>query len=342
MLQHIRANLWLLVLTLLLCSVIYPLILLGVGQAVFPDKAQGSLVYEGDKPVGSRLIAQPFTDKDGNTVEEYFQPRPSAVSYKADASGASNLAASNYKLRERVARALGPIVKYGPNHVRKGQLVGPDIVAWFQKDRYQGKPGIVAQWAKEHPDSAKAWVQGDANKLNAEYVTAWWTRNHPNAQAPAVEEVAGDFFAAFAVEHPGTWPSAVDHQTADGKTEKRIEPVKEGSDIQSMFFDMWRQDHPDEDLEPVPADMVMTSGSGLDPHITRKNAEYQLPGVAAAWAKKSGGDVGKIRSEIEALMKEKTTAPLGGLVGVDLVNVLELNLALKSHAERHWMKSGTR
>lgn len=336
--QHIRANLWLLVLTLLLCSVVYPLILLGVGQAVFPDKAQGSLVYEGGKPVGSRLIAQPFTDKDGNALEEYFQPRPSAVSYKADASGASNLAPSNYKLRERVARALGPIVRYGPGHPRKGQPVGPDIEAWFQKDRYQGKPGIVAQWAKEHPASAKAWVQGDANKMNAAYVTAWWTRTHPNTPAPPAEEVVGEFFATFALEHPGTWPAAVDHQTADGKTEKRIEPVKEGADIQSMFFETWRQDHPDEDLEPVPADMVMTSGSGLDPHITRKNAEYQLPGVAAAWAKKSGGDVATIRSEIEALIREKTTAPLGGLVGVDLVNVLELNLALKSHAERHWRK----
>lgn len=340
--QHIRANLWLLVLTLLLCSLIYPLILLGVGQAVFHDQAQGSLVYEGKKPIGSRLIAQPFTDKDGNALAEYFQPRPSAVAYRADASGASNWAASNYKLRERVARALGPIVKYGPNHPKKGQLVGPDIETWFQKDRYQGKPGIVAQWAKEHPDSAKAWVQGDANKLNAEYVVAWWTRHHSHSPAPAAEEVVGDFLASFSAEHSGTWPATVEHPTADGKIEKRIEPVKEGSDIQSVFFDTWRQDHPDEDLEPVPADLVMASGSGLDPHITRKNATYQLPGVAAAWAKKAGGDAHKIRSDIEALIQEKTEAPLGGLIGVDLVNVFELNRALQSYAERHWMKPGTK
>ena len=41
---HLRANLWLLVLTVLLCSVLYPLVMWGIGQAVFHDKAQGSLL----------------------------------------------------------------------------------------------------------------------------------------------------------------------------------------------------------------------------------------------------------------------------------------------------------
>src|SRR5581483_11939902 len=113
--SHLRANLWLLVLTLLLCCVVYPGILLGIGQAVFSDKAQGSLITGADgRPVGSRLIAQPFTG------DEYFQPRPSAASYNAAASGASNWGANNYLLRDRVARQLGPVVKYrgGP---KKGQ-----------------------------------------------------------------------------------------------------------------------------------------------------------------------------------------------------------------------------
>ena len=41
---HLRANLWLLVLTVLLCSVLYPLVLWGIGQSLFHDKAQGSLL----------------------------------------------------------------------------------------------------------------------------------------------------------------------------------------------------------------------------------------------------------------------------------------------------------
>src|SRR5262249_32659627 len=153
MLVHLRANLLLLVLTILLCAVIYPAVLLGIGQTAFREKAEGSIVRGPDgKPIGSLLIAQPFS------ADEYFQPRPSAASYNAAASGASNWGANNYLLRDRVARALGPIVKYRSG-AKRGQLVGPDVEAWFQKDQYQGKPGIVAQWAEAHPAVAQNWVK---------------------------------------------------------------------------------------------------------------------------------------------------------------------------------------
>ena len=73
MFAHIRANLWLLVLSIVLCCVLYPLILLAIGQTLFHDKAQGSLITDASgKVIGSRLIAQPFTS------DEYFQPRPSS------------------------------------------------------------------------------------------------------------------------------------------------------------------------------------------------------------------------------------------------------------------------
>jgi K+-transporting ATPase ATPase C chain len=62
MTAHLRANVLLLGLTLLLCSVFYPLALLGVGQVLFHDKAQGSLLVDAQgNLIGSRLIAQPFT-----------------------------------------------------------------------------------------------------------------------------------------------------------------------------------------------------------------------------------------------------------------------------------------
>jgi K+-transporting ATPase ATPase C chain len=328
--SHIRSNLLLLVLTVGLCCVLYPVILLVLGQTIFHDKAEGSMIYDKEgKAIGSALIAQPFTG------EGYFQPRPSAVSYNAAGSGASNWGANNYLLRDRVARQLGPIVKYAG--ARKGQPVGPDVETWFQQDQFDGKPEIVAQWAAAHSTLAANWAKADP--LNGAYVVSWmndhageleqWKKDNPANAEPRPEDLAGAFFASFSKAHPGNFPSAVEYATADGKTERKIEPVKQGSDIQSNFFDMWRQEHPTEDLESVPADMVMSSGSGLDPHITLKNALYQLDRVAAKRAADSGRNEAEVRREIESLLREKASAPLGGLVGVDLVNVLEINLALR-------------
>jgi K+-transporting ATPase ATPase C chain len=341
MLSHIRANLVLLVVSVALCNVVYPAVLWVIGQTVFHDKAEGSLLYDAKgKPIGSRLIAQPFSG------EGYFQPRPSSASYNAAASGASNWGANNYLLRERVARQLGPIVKYAG--ARKGQPVGPDIEAWFQKDQYQGQPGIVAQWAAAHSTLASNWAKADP--LNIAYVLTWagehaaevdqWKKENNNPELKPEElapAIAGIFFASFSKEHPGAFPGVVETATEGGTTAKKIAPVKEGSDIQGIFFDMWRQEHPTEELEPVPADMVMASGSGLDPHITLKNALYQLDRVAAKRAADAKRSVDEVRKEIETLLQQKKEAPLGGLVGVDLVNVLEVNLVLR---EKYESRSG--
>src|SRR6266852_5856706 len=153
--KHVTKSLWLLGSTVVICCLIYPLAVWAIGQTFFPFTANGSMVAGPDgKPVGSLLIAQPFTK------DEYFWPRPSAASYDASASASSSLAASNYMLRDRVARTLGPLVQYrsGP---KAGQPVAPDIEAWFQQDQYQGAPHIVAQWATLHNGVAQAWVTGD-------------------------------------------------------------------------------------------------------------------------------------------------------------------------------------
>jgi K+-transporting ATPase ATPase C chain len=194
----------------------------------------------------------------------------------------------------------------------------------------------VAQWAAAHSTLATNWAKADP--MNAAYVTAWkdahpdevaqWKKDNPDNAEPKPEDFAGVFFTSFSKEHPGMFPSAVESADADGKTEKKIEPVKQGSDIQAIFFDMWRQEHADADLEPVPADMVMASGSGLDPHITLKNALYQLDRVAGKRAADTNREPAQVRKEIEDLLNKHKAAPLGGLVGVDLVNVLEVNLAL--------------
>jgi K+-transporting ATPase ATPase C chain len=92
------------------------------------------------------------------------------------------------------------------------------------------------------------------------------------------------------VSKPGTEPKP---HAAAGNTEKVIEPVSEGTDNQSIFFHMWRHEHADGHRAPVPADMVMAWGSGMDPHITVKNARFQLDRVAAKWAQTASLDQGR-------------------------------------------------
>jgi K+-transporting ATPase ATPase C chain len=330
MLRDVSKSLWLLSFMVVLLCGIYPAVLWVAGQTVFPFQANGSLLRGPDgNPVGSRLIAQPFTR------DEYFQPRPSAASYDGSASASSTLAPSNYLLRDRVARMLGPIVKYksGP---KQGQLVGPDVERWFQADRYAGAPHIVAQWAGAHPGLARSWVTAEPAR---EQLVHEWAKSHPDVVArwvkdnpgtpPSAADLSVVFFATFAKQNPGQFPSAVTRRTADGRSLTTIEPVREGTDIQSIFFDMWRDEHADADLEALPGDMVTASGSGLDPHITLQNAEYQLDRVASKWAQNTKRDPARVRVEVEALVRSQARAPLGGLVGEPLINVLEVNLELR-------------
>jgi K+-transporting ATPase ATPase C chain len=124
------------------------------------------------------------------------------------------------------------------------------------------------------------------------------------------------------------FPSSVTKTGPDGKSVTDIEPVSAGSDVQSIFFNMWRQDHPDVALNDVPGDLVTASASGLDPDITLANAEFQLGRVAAKWADDKKRAADDVRKEIEAILQEKAHAPWGGLIGEKLVNVLDVNLEL--------------
>ncbi len=97
MATFLRPALSLMLLMIAITGVLYPLTVTGLGQLLFPEQANGSLVRDGQGQVrGSVLIAQDFTD-DG-----WFQPRPSAGAFATVASAASNLAPSNPALAARV------------------------------------------------------------------------------------------------------------------------------------------------------------------------------------------------------------------------------------------------
>jgi K+-transporting ATPase ATPase C chain len=88
------------VVTIVLTGLIYPLVVWGIGVAIFPKQAAGSLITDAKGTViGSSLIAQPFT------ADKYFHPRPSgagAAGYDAMSSAASNLGPTNKTLFETV------------------------------------------------------------------------------------------------------------------------------------------------------------------------------------------------------------------------------------------------
>ena len=80
----------------LLTGIVYPLLVTGIAQFVFPAKANGSFVVKGDIITGSELIGQQFNSP------AYFSSRPSAVSYNPLPSGGSNYGLTNLKLKKFV------------------------------------------------------------------------------------------------------------------------------------------------------------------------------------------------------------------------------------------------
>jgi K+-transporting ATPase ATPase C chain len=90
------------IVTTLLLGVVYPLVVTGLAQAMFPDKANGQLIERNGKTVGSRIIGQAFSSPG------YFRSRPSAAGtgYDAANSSGTNLGPTNKKLIDAVKAAV--------------------------------------------------------------------------------------------------------------------------------------------------------------------------------------------------------------------------------------------
>ena len=145
------------VLTLAGCGFLYSLAGVGLGQALFPDAANGSLVQRGGQVVGSALVAQGFAS------DRYFQPRPSAASYDTMAMAGSNQARTNPDLRQRLADTRAAVARrdgVAPTEVpgelvtQSGSGIDPHISprgAAIQVNRIASARGL-------HPDAVAALV----------------------------------------------------------------------------------------------------------------------------------------------------------------------------------------
>jgi K+-transporting ATPase ATPase C chain len=132
-------------------GVVYPLVVTGIAQAVFPREAGGSIVMKDGKPVGSRLIGQSFSDP------RHFWGRPSATTpqpYNGLASGGSNLGPNNSALTDGVKSHIDALRAADPTNkapipvdlvTASGSGLDPDIslaAAYYQASRVARARGL--------------------------------------------------------------------------------------------------------------------------------------------------------------------------------------------------------
>ncbi len=121
-LKGIRKPLMITLVMLLVCGLAYPLLLTGISQLVFPKQANGSLITEGGKRIGSELVGQDFTDP------RFMKSRPSAINYNTytqeekdsgeytgPSSGSKNYAPTNPELVKRVEEDIAVFLKAHPS-----------------------------------------------------------------------------------------------------------------------------------------------------------------------------------------------------------------------------------
>jgi potassium-transporting ATPase KdpC subunit len=143
--------LWFTLVTTFMFGILYPLVITGLAQVLFPDRANGQLIHRKGKIVGSRIIGQSFTGPG------YFHSRPSnaGTGYDATASSGSNLGPTNKNLLDRVqgdvgrARAENPHASIPVDLVTaSGSGLDPEIspaAAEFQMARVTRERGMKAE-----------------------------------------------------------------------------------------------------------------------------------------------------------------------------------------------------
>jgi K+-transporting ATPase c subunit len=291
--MHWAAFRALLVLTVL-TGLAYPLFIWLVAQIPgLHDKAEGSILTVNGKPIGSRLIGQLFTDKDGNPLPQYFQSRPSAAGngYDPLSSGASNL---------------------GPESI-VDTPADPSLLAAGKSPSDAGfKPSLLTQVCTR--SSAVGQLEGvDGSRP---FCTG--------GGVGAVLSVIGPRDARGNVIHPTRVVSVNEPcQTTPAPfltiyNGVRVECAKYGEDYSIGQIVPIRGVAPANPA--VPVDAVTASGSGLDPDISVAYADLQVARVAKAR--------GISADQVRAVVRDNQDGRDLGFMGEARVNVLQVNLEL--------------
>lgn len=286
--QHWAAFRALLVLTVI-TGLAYPIFIWLVAQVPgLHDKANGSIIQVDGKPVGSRLIGQSFTDKDGNALPQYFQSRPSAAGdgYDPLATSASNLGPESI-----VDTPADPSLPKDSNGYKASLLT---LVC--------GRSLTVGQL--EGVDGSRPFCTGEG--------------------VGAVLSVIGPRDSLGNVVHP-TKVVSVNEPCETTKTPflntyegVRVECAKFGDDYSIGQIVPIRGAAPADPA--VPMDAVTASGSGLDPDISPAYADLQVNRVAKAR--------GVSPDQVRELVLANQDGRVLGFIGEAKVNVLQLNIAL--------------
>lgn len=174
MLRLIRQCIGVLLLLAFLTGVVYPLVVTAIAQALFPHRANGSLIVKNGKAVGSELIGQSFSDP------KYFWSRLSATSpvpYNAANSGGSNLGPLNPALAENIKKRIEALRSADPMSARAVPVdlvtssssgLDPDIspaAAQYQVARVAKARGLseetVSRLVAEHTRSRQLGILGE-------------------------------------------------------------------------------------------------------------------------------------------------------------------------------------
>jgi K+-transporting ATPase ATPase C chain len=171
--RNIITSILMTIVTTILLGLVYPLVVTALAQVLFPSKANGQLIVQGGKVIGSRIIAQPFTGAG------YFHPRGSAAGtngYDAANSGATNYGPTNQKLLDRVNADVATAQTENPGKpvpvdyvTTSASGLDPDITpanAEFQAPRVAKERGISVDKAMElvqrHIEERQFYLLGEA------------------------------------------------------------------------------------------------------------------------------------------------------------------------------------